>query len=210
MADQYPNLRHVNNRFSNAYDKAEMAVVTGTAKAGWWLGKKTAQAAWGLTKTTGKVGAFAASGVGTGALKASSYVGRTAISSVMSSNPLKNPLGVLAKGAYKLGGKMVNYTPGERVYDEASKKIIKKAPSLKLSKFGAGVLVGSSIIGSAMSAMNKFETDRMGTVDTQATTATPDARPQEYNRTFQPVDHAGATGDLVFALFKNRHGGSLL
>ena len=173
-------LRHVNGRFSNAYDNAETAVLTGTAKAGWWLGKKTAGAAWGLTKMAGKAGLAGASGLGTVGLKASSYLGGAAINSVMSTNPLKNPLGLMAKGAYKLGGKMVKYTPSEHVYDEASKKIVKQAPSLKLTKFGAGVLMGGSILGSAMSAMNKFETDRMGKVDTEVTTSTPDARPQEY------------------------------
>ena len=203
-------LRHVNGRFSNAYDNAEMAVLTGTAKAGWWLGKKTAGAAWGVTKMADRVGMVGASRLGTVGLKASSYLGGAAINSAMSTNPIKNPLGVMAKGAYKLGGKMVKYTPGEHVYDEASKKIVKQAPSLKLTKFGAAVLMGGSILGSAMSAMNKFETDRMGKVDTEVTTSTPDARPQEYGVSSPPIDHAGATGDLVFALFKNRHGGSTL
>jgi len=57
---------------------------------------------------------------------------------------------------------------------------------------------------------NKFTTARLGKVDTQATTTNPDYQPQEYSRTFAPPDDAGATGDLVFALFKNRRGGSLL
>ena len=211
MATPYPHLRHESTRISDAIDGLENGIITGTASAGLWAAKKTAKLGWGATKLAGKVGLTGASLLGTGSVKAASGIGRVAVGSIMSKNPLKNPVGVLAKTAYKIGDAMVDYRGAETVYNTTKKKLIHKAPSLKLSKIGAGVILGGSLLSGAMSSYNKFMQSRLGTIDAKATTTNPDYTPQEYSRTMAPPpDDAGATGDLVFALFKNRRGGSML
>lgn len=206
----YPNLRHESTRFSDAYDKAEEKIIAGTASAGLWLGKKAVSGAWGLTKASAPIALHGASLIGSAGYNTASLLGRAAYTSLSSSNPILNPVGTAIKGMYKLGQKMVDYTPGERVYNTTRKEVVHKAPSMKLSRLGAGVVLGGSLLSGASAAYDKFMTQRLGTVDTQATTSTPDYTPQEYTKQFTPVDDGGATGDLVFALFKNRRGGSLL
>ena len=210
-ANPYPHMRHESTYFSDKYDALENGLIVGAASAGLGLAKGAARAAWWTGKQAAKVGLAGSSMLGSGAMKASSTVGKWALSSLMSDNPLKNPVGVVTKAAYRLGGAMVDYRPAERVYNETKKKVITKAPSLKLTKFGGAVVLGGSLLSGASAAWNKFETRQLGQVDTKATTSTPDYTPQEYTKTFAPPpDDAGATGDLVFALFKNRKGGSLL
>ena len=206
----YPNLRHESTRISDAYNNAEEKVVAGAASAGLWLGKKAVNGAWGLTKASVPIALRGASLIGSAGYNTASLLGRAAYTSLNSSNPILNPVGTAVKGMYKLGQKMVDYSPGERVYNTTRKKVVNKAPSMKLSRLGVGVVLGASVLSGASAAYDKFMAQRLGTVDTQATTSTPDYTPQEYTRQFEPVDDGGATGDLVFALFKNRRGGSLL
>ena len=203
-------LKRESTYFSDKMDDLGGAVLAGTDSAGLWVGKKAAGLSWWGAKKAGQAGLGASSLVGKAAIGTTSRLGSWTIHSLSSANPLKNPIGVATKAAYKLGGSMVNYTPSRKVYNTTRDKIITKAPSLKLSKIGAGAILGGSILASAASSLNKFETDRLGTVDTQTTTTNPDYTPQEYTRNVEPPDDAGATGDLVFALFKNRRGGSLL
>lgn len=206
----YPNLRHESTRISDAYDNAEKKVAAGMASAGLWLGKKAVSGTWGLAKWAAPTALHGVSLIGSAGYSTSKILGRAAYTSLSSSNPILNPVGTAIKGMYKFGQKMVDYSPGERVYNTTRKKVVNKAPSMKLSRFGAGVILGASVLSGASAAYDKFMTQRLGTVDTQATTSSPDYTPQEYTRQFTPVDDGGATGDLVFALFKNRRGGSLL
>lgn len=68
----------------------------------------------------------------------------------------------------------------------------------KLNLAGKGVVVGSALMSGAMEAFNDFNSNRMGQRDGQITRATP--------RTPSYANNAGATGDLVFAMNRNRRG----
>lgn len=68
----------------------------------------------------------------------------------------------------------------------------------KATKFGAGLIVGASVIGGMRGALSELSTRRMGQMDTRTHRATPQIPAYEQN--------AGATGDLVFAMNANRRG----
>lgn len=68
----------------------------------------------------------------------------------------------------------------------------------KLNMAGKGVVVGSALFAGAKEAFNDFNSNRMGQRDGQITRATP--------RTPSYENNAGATGDLVFAMNRNRRG----
>lgn len=214
MADNpYPHLRHESTYFSDKIGKAENAVMSGIVGAAIGGVKLGAKGAWWLGKNIGKAGLAGASLLGMGAIKGGMQLSKWGYSSLNSTNPILNPVGTFLKASAKIGQKMVDYTPAERVYNTTRKEVVNKPASLKLSKFGTGVVLGGSILAGASAALNKFEASRLGTMDTKATTSTPDYTPQQYSRTVassSPIDDGGATGDLVFALFKNRRGGSLL
>lgn len=192
-------------------DAAGMGLVTGTAAAGLWVAKKAAAGTLKAGKVGGRLSLGAASALGTGTLKTAGYLGRVAIHSLNSNNPLQNPVNSLLKASAKVGSAMVDYTPGRRVYNETRDKVVHKAPRMKLSKFGMGVVLAGSVLSGAVATLGEARKRSLGTIDSKAVTATPDASVQEYARHMAtPPDIGGATGDLVFALFKNRRGGSLL
>lgn len=80
-------------------------------------------------------------------------------------------------------------------------KVSEGAESISdLSLTGTGMMLfaGSEILDGVKRAGKKFEESRMGRSDGQITRATP--------RVSSYLDDAGATGDLVFAMNKNRRG----
>lgn len=212
MADNpYPHMRHERTAISDAIDSVEMGAIAGTARAGLWVAKKAAKGVLTAGKYGGKIGLSAASVLGTGTMKAANYAGRATLASLNSNNPVKNPVSTLLKATSKIGSAMVDYKPAERVYNKTKGKVIRKAPRMKLSKFGMGVVLAGSVLSGAVATLGQFQKDRLGTIDSKAVTTTPDSSPQEYGKHMvTPPDIGGATGDLVFALFKNRRGGSLL
>jgi len=68
----------------------------------------------------------------------------------------------------------------------------------KLNLAGKGLVYGSALMAGAKEAFNDFNSNRMGQRDGQITRATP--------RTPSYANNAGATGDLVFAMNRNRRG----
>jgi hypothetical protein len=71
----------------------------------------------------------------------------------------------------------------------------KNMTGVKLSKVGAGVLVGAAAFGAIKEGFNEINTMHMGQNDGMVRRATPSY-----------LNNAGATGDLVFALNANRRG----
>lgn len=208
--EKYPGLRRESTAISDAVDSIGGAITgAGVGVAAWGLKKSAAVGMWGLKKT-GQASMAAARLTGTAAYKGAGAVGKLAWSSLNSSNPLYNPIGVAAKTAYNIGKSMVKYTPGERVYNTSRKAIVKKAPTMRLTRFGGGVVLGGSVLSGIASAASAYEQAAMGAVDTTPTSATPEYKPEEYTRHISPPDFGGATGDLVFALNANRRGGSML
>lgn len=68
----------------------------------------------------------------------------------------------------------------------------------KLNVLGKTALIGSALFGGSRQALHDFNTNRMGQRDGQMTRATP--------QTPSYANNAGATGDLVFAMNRNRRG----
>lgn len=176
---------------------------------------------WGATKLVGKATAFvgygAAVGVGMasmtagklagkGALAAGAHIGSSTLASLNHSNPFRNPIGAAGKAMYKGMSSLVKYEPAKKVYNSSSKVLEDKGARLKMTKKGLGLIFGASVLGGMSSEYNSYVSKQMGTTDTAMTTATPNYQPQEYAKTVSPIDHAGATGDLVFALNANRRG----
>lgn len=168
-------------------------------KAGLWGTQKIGSAGIGVGKFVGKAG-----------LKISSKVGETAFRSITSNNPIKNPVGMVARGTLEHAKSLVKYTPARRVIDDNTGKIVKEGPKLKLTGKGKMLLGGAALLSGVGQAVDKFEASRLGTIDSKVRTNTPDFQAHEYNNAPVTPEIGGATGDLVFALFKNRRGGSLL
>lgn len=141
--------------------------------------------------------------------KASNAVGRTLDNM---SNPIGMGLWAGEKIARPLGKAMFKINPGKSTWDATKKEFVTESPSIGLTKTGIGLIGGAGIISNAMEASDTMSTHRLGIIDSQATNATPDYSPQTYNQQ-PPVgsrnDHAGATGDLVFSLFRNRRNSML-
>lgn len=141
-----------------------------------------AGAALGLAEGAGAVGLGVAEG--TGALAIGLGKGLTKIG---------------AYGAQKYAG--IGAGVGKGVNRFLLKDDLKNPNNLlgkKLSGLGATAVVGSALIGGAREAFNEFNTSHMGQRDGMITRATP--------RTPSYMDNAGATGDLVFAMNRNRRG----
>ena len=68
----------------------------------------------------------------------------------------------------------------------------------KLSGLGVGAVVGTGLVSSSKEAFDDFNRRRMGQMDSKIYRATP--------TTPSYMNNGGATGDLVFALNRNRRG----
>lgn len=161
----------------------------------------------GVAVTVGTAGLVGRAAIGLG-VPAVKYAGKAALGTadflVRGGGPFKSPLLGAIKGVGKLGKSMVTYEGSHLQYNRYLGKLEKKGPSLKVSKFGGGVLAGLAGAQAVRGGFNAYMGSRMGTVDTKTTSITPDYSPQEYR--IQHPDFAGATGDLVFALDANKHG----
>ena len=141
----------------------------------------------------GKIGLNASDMAVKGAAKSAAVVGVSSI----------GPATMLGKAAKGLGRRMVKYTPETRKWDsEKGDFVVDKEGGLKLTKLGAGVIFGAGALGSLRDGAHIVEGKNVGQASGQVYTPTPEITPQQYNTGF--VDNGGATGDLVFALHKNR------
>lgn len=107
----------------------------------------------------------------------------------------------------ELGGLMVKH-PTENVVNKATGKTVKKVNKgrLQLSGFGKTASLGIGVGAIASSAYQEYNKTHMGSIDGRMRNATHDVTP--YLNMNQNValgaEGAGATGDLVFAMHKNR------
>lgn len=111
-------------------------------------------------------------------------------------NKATNPIGRYASATKNVAKNLIKYTPETKVWSEAEKKLVtSQEGKWSLTKTGSAIKSTALIASGFMSAKKAFEESRMGVTDDNVTKATP-----SYS------DNGGASGDLVFALNKNRRG----
>ena len=112
-------------------------------------------------------------------------------------NSLLNPLQRYTGTARRAASNFADYTPRRQVYDQMKDKMVTKG-GFKLKPLGWGMIGAGAVIGGIRNATEAHDRNRMGQRDGMISRATP-TMPSYAN-------HAGATGDLVFALNANRNG----
>jgi hypothetical protein len=119
-----------------------------------------------------------------GASSAASMMGTAAMTAAV-------PAARMAKGIIGMGSKLVNFNAEADMFSK-----------VKFTGLGKSLIAGSALIKGAAGGFNELNKSHMGTMDGQITRATPRMQPS------QPAyaQNAGATGDLVFAMNKNRRG----
>ncbi len=171
----------------------------------------------GAAKLVGSAANSAAIGVGNVAIGASRLfggaavgtakaVGRSVWNSLDYTDGIRNPIVATGKNIGRaskfLGDHFVDYEKGKTVYNKATGEFETKGPNMNLTKLGKGVAFGLPAIASLGEAYRSYINSRVGSIDTKKVTATPDYNPVQYQ--VEHPDFAGATGDLVFALHRNR------
>ena len=144
-------------------------------------------------KVAGKVALGGAEIAGAGIIGAAEVAGAGIIGAAKIAAPV---------AAYGVGKTAANLAgAGNLLYKHAIKPDLKNESNLlghKTTALGTGLIMGSAFIKGTQEAFQDFNRNRMGTSDGQITRATP--------RTPSYADNAGATGDLVFAMNRNRRG----
>lgn len=174
----------------NISESAQAGMVAGAAIGA--VGTVAAMNPLKTGKMLGKVGLGVAEGVGGLAIGATEAVGGAAIGTAKAATSVGVPVATYAAGKYSsIGAGVLNKTikPTRNPNNVLGHK---------LTGFGAGLVFGSAVVSGATEAFNDFNRNRMGQSDGQITRATP--------RTPSYANNAGATGDLVFAMNKNRRG----
>lgn len=145
---------------------------------------KTAKAVGTVGMGVGGVALGLTEAVGAGAIKGAELTGAAAINSIPM---VAHGIGKYASAAAGLGNKLIKPTNNPN-----------NMLGHKMTGLGAGLVVGSALLSGTQEAFNSFNRNRMGQSDGQITRATP--------RTPSYAQNAGATGDLVFAMNRNRRG----
>lgn len=126
-------------------------------------------------------------------------------------------LGVGALGATMTGVKGVSLFGSAmlKAPDKSIKMNLGNVGEYKLSKLAVPVLMGSALLSGLGNGLKTFEKSRMGTNDGILRTATPDINIQNdvygvlgndnSDTTPAYARNAGATGDLVFAMYNGTH-----
>lgn len=104
----------------------------------------------------------------------------------------------MMNGVAKGAGSLIKHTPATSVWDESKKAFNNTSGKYRLSKLGWGAIGAAGIAGSLMSAVDTYDQARMGVRDEYITQAAP--KIPSYK------EDGGASGDLVFALNRNRRG----
>ena len=193
----YPYIPHINTSIAGkaGYASRQLAKksIVGVGKSAWWLGEKATQAGLATSRELGGIGLTSARVFGSGVFGLSSFT-LGAIGKSLTYDDWRNPIGKVAKGAFKLASNLVDY--------EASHQLENRLSRFKLTNKGKVAVIGAAIAGALMNTSNQLTSRGMGITDANMTTATPDYTAPNYDL----LNNAGATGDLVFALHKNRHG----
>ena len=158
----------------------------------------------------GTAGMASVEGIG----RAGIFIGKTAGNAVWKSlnqtNGSRNIAGAAVKGLWNAGGKLVRFERGRKIWNPVKGEVEKTAGGLRLTGFGKAALTGSVLSGAVFDASRNTMNERMGAIDdSRVYSAAPSVIADTGYGTSAPIDYAGATGDLVFALNANRQGGYL-
>ena len=190
----------------------------GAAGAVAWSGTKTAAKAVG--STTYEVGKTVASDVGTaayyggkaafkgaatvagGAAKGTAYLVKDAYAA-RNEEGARNVVGQFINHGKALAKSMGDWEKSKDVYNPITGEVKHTDAHFQLSKFGKAAFFGPALAAVAVGAAQKYEDNRVGPIDSNVVTATPNYAPP---KTPSYANNCGATGDLVFALHNNRFG----
>lgn len=172
--------------------------LAGAGKGAWWLASKTAEKVGQGSMWAGKKAVSAAprvaDKVGTATINGAENAFKFGVKTTNIPNAV-NPLSHLNM-AQQFAGKMVQYKEGSFVKDAAGKVTKEIEGRYRTTWLGKGVLATGGLAYGAHDAMSTMQESRMGYGDQMMMTATPNNIP----------DNGGATGDLVFAMNRNRRG----
>lgn len=149
----------------------------------------SAEALGGATVKVGKVAwnaaPKAAEGVGTASYTSARTLGDAALTGIETGGKM-----MLGLGSY--AGEFVDINPA---------KYTNSIFGAELTKTGKALVMGSGLVAGSIGAYNDYETTQMGTPSGEVMSPTPSAA--GYTRFGEEM---GATGDLVFAMNRNRRG----
>lgn len=175
------------------------AIGSGLWNTAKWSAIGIGKASWSLGKSAGEniahYGPKFAAYTGEMEWKGIKGVGKTLYNT--SNNPnWDNPLSYAHAAGNFVSG-LVKKVDGEVIKDSAGKVIKETSDRYRLSRSGKFVFGAGMALYGVNDSMGTLEDSRMGMADDgPITTATPRF----------PVDNGGATGDLVFAMNRNRRG----
>lgn len=151
----------------------------------------------------GKAGGKAAARAGNKAMSGADFMANDIVEGMNRENRGINMVGNAISVASRLAGKMGRYEHELYEKNPMTGELVHHSGGLKFTKLGMGTLLGAGALSGIRDAHDTYLNNRVGQIDPQKYTATPDMRKEDYS---MPVDNGGATGDLVFALHQNRHG----
>lgn len=99
--------------------------------------------------------------------------------------------GTMMVGAGKMVGDLIEYNP---------KKYTNSLFGAEFSRTGKTLMIGAGLIAGTAGAYNEYETTQMGTPSGEVASPTPSINYTRFG------EEMGATGDLVFAMNRNRRG----
>lgn len=149
-------------------------------------------------KALGQVGLTSLEAIGTLSIAGEDLLGTAAIGAAEGTAYLAKKVGapLAVTAAEKYGTTASGFV--SKLVKPNNGKIINELMPYKLSKLGVGMVAGTGLISGTKEAFNDFNQHRMGQMDPMIYRATP--------RTPSYANNGGATGDLVFAMNRNRRG----
>ncbi len=161
----------------SAIGSAYKTVVGGTfGNAAIWAGKQGWKAGKGLYNHAGQVGEAGATMATDAAMAAASGVGAVAS---------------MAAGVGGIMGKLIDHNPA---------KYTNSIFGAELTSGGKALVYGTGLVAGTVGAFRDYETSQMGTPTGEVVTPTPRINYTHFG------EEMGATGDLVFAMNRNRRG----
>jgi len=178
------------------------AVVGTAAKGAYQVGKATAGGIGTVAYYGGKAAlkgtATVAGGVakGTAAIVKDAYAARN-------EEGARNAVGQFVHMGKAMVKGMGDWEKAKDVYNPLTGQLKHTDAHFKLGTFGKVALFGPALAAGVVGGAQKYEDNRVGPVDSNVVTATPNYAPA---KTPSYANNCGATGDLVFALHNNRFG----
>lgn len=134
----------------------------------------------------------------------SAGIGMTQGAAAMLNTPM-SPLSRYGGVAGRIMDNFATYTPSYMDYNKATGKLSRKG-GLKLTGLGKGIIGAGAAVQGIRGGYEALERSRMGQMMPEVRTARPSVMQQGGQQMGHSMNHAGATGDLVFAMNANRQG----